>query len=101
MGDLDEVIREMEEIVEELRARKAEQRIIERQERVLSRLLSAQRSIRKRDRTEERLARTGVNPGQRPSPAWVETGRSPSKDPVPAEYRRMVEIYMQLLLRSR
>lgn len=112
MGDLDEVIREMEEVVEELRARKAEQRIIERQERVLSRLLSAQRSIRKRDRTEERLAQTGVNPGQRPSPAWVETGRSPaerlqramlrgSKDPVPAEYRRMVEIYMQLLLRSR
>lgn len=111
MGDLGQVIEEMEELVRDLRARKVESRIVERQEKILSRMLSAQRSIRKRDESERRRSRAGVNPQQRSGPGPVDAGRSRaeilqramlrgSQDPVPAEYRGMVERYMRCLLRG-
>jgi hypothetical protein len=111
MGEIGDVIDEMEEVTRELRRRQADRRIVERQERILSRLLSAQRSLRRQDETEERQSRTGVDPGPRHSPPPVEMGRTPaerlrrsmlrgSQDPVPAEYRRIVEIYMQQLMRE-
>lgn len=112
MGEIGDVLEEMEEVARELRKRQADPRIIERQERILSRLLSAQRSLRKQDETEERQSQTGVDPARRPNPPPVDMGRSPaerlrramlrgSQDPVPAEYRRIVEIYMQQLMRDR
>ncbi|MCK4306184.1 MAG: hypothetical protein KAY24_18230 [Candidatus Eisenbacteria sp.] len=111
MGNLGKAIQEMEELIRDLRGRHAERRIVERQEKILSRLLNAQRSIRKRDESEERRSRVGLNPGQRISPPGIDTPRSEaellrramlrgSKDPVPAEYRGMVERYMRCLLRG-
>ncbi len=112
MHELGEAVKEMEELVNQLRQRKADRRIIERQEKILSRMLSAQRSIRKRDESEERQSRVGVNPDGRRSPDPVDPGASPaevlqramlrgSQDPVPPEYRGMVERYMRSLLRDR
>jgi hypothetical protein len=111
LGDAGRMIEEMEELVKELRGRQADPRIIERQERILSRLLNAQRSLRKQDETEERRSRTGEDPGQRTSPGYVDEGRSPaetlrramvrgSQDPVPGEYRRLVEAYLRSLVRT-
>ncbi len=111
MGDLGKAIDEMEEVVREMRNRNADRRIIERQEQILNRLLSAQRSVRQRDQSEERQSRVGVAPLDRERPGEVDMGTSRSeilqrsmlrgaKDPVPAEYRSMVERYMQSLLRG-
>jgi hypothetical protein len=111
LGELGEAIEEMEEVVEDLRARRAERPIVERQEQILSRLLSAQRSMRRRDQSEQRLSHTGTDPAQRLRPGPVDTGESAaetlrkamlrgSQDPVPAEYRRMVDRYMRSLLRE-
>jgi len=112
MGDTGKMIAEMEEIVKDLQARRADPRVVRRQEQILSRLLTAQRSLRKQDETEERRSRTGEDPASRLSPIAVDAGRSPvealrramlrgSQDPVPGEYRRLVEVYLRSLLRAR
>jgi len=109
MNELGEAVQEMEEVVREMRNRRADPRLVERQEQILSRLLSAQRSIRKREESEERLSRTGVDPEGLLSPGPVDMGESRqealqramlrgSQDPVPAEYRRLVEHYLRSLL---
>ncbi len=111
LGDLGSIAKEMEEVARELKARRADPRIVKRQEKILSRLLTAQRSIRRQDENEERQSRTGQNPQWRAAPPEVEVGRPPvellqramlrgSQDPVPAEYRRLVDLYMRSLLRS-
>jgi hypothetical protein len=111
LGDLESLIEEMEEVTEQMRERRADRRIIERQERILSRLLTAQRSIRQRDQSEERQSRTASDPGRLVSPPPVDEGESlaerlqramlrGSQDPVPAEYRPLVEQYLRSLLRE-
>ncbi len=105
LGDLGE---EMDEVVQEMRRRGVDERILKRQERILSRLLTAQRSLRKEGEKQERISRTGVNPLERPSPADVVTGPSWQEalrrgvlrglqDPVPSEYRRLVDTYFRNL----
>jgi hypothetical protein len=67
--------------------------------------------MRRRDQSEQRLARTGTDPAQRVSPGPVDAGESAAEtlrkamlrgaqDPVPAEYRRMVDRYLRSLLRE-
>lgn len=110
MGDLGKIAKEMEDVARELRGRRADPRIVERQERILSRLLTAQRSLRKQDEDEKRESRPGVDAAQRVSPSPVDEGQSPverlrramlrgGQDPVPPEYRRWVDGYMRSLLR--
>ncbi|MFH1143496.1 MAG: DUF4175 family protein [Candidatus Eisenbacteria bacterium] len=111
LGDLQKIIEEMEEVAGELRNHNADRRLIERQERILGRLLTAQRSLRKQDQSEERLSRAGINPAPRPGPGAVDEGSSRaeqlqramvrgSQDPVPAEYRRLVDLYLRTLLKK-
>lgn len=111
MGDLGKIAKEMEDVARELRGRRTDPRIVERQERILSRLLTAQRSLRKQDEDEKRESRPGVDAAQRVSPAPVDQGPSPvellrramlrgGQDPVPPEYRRWVDGYMRSLLRA-
>jgi hypothetical protein len=111
MGDLGKIAKEMEDVARELRGRHTDPRIVERQERILSRLLTAQRSLRKQDEDEKRESRPGVDAVQRVSPPAVDPGQSPvellrramlrgGQDPVPPEYRRWVDGYMRSLLRT-
>jgi hypothetical protein len=109
--ELGNIASEMEEIVEELKNRKADRKLIARQEEILSRLLQAQRSERRRDESRRRRSQVGVAPLDLISPDAIRSGESleemlkrallrGAKDPVPAEYRRMVDRYMRTLLRS-
>jgi hypothetical protein len=50
---------EMEEVIETLKNEQASEEIIRRQERILSRLLDAQRSVKRRDYSRRRQARSG------------------------------------------
>lgn len=57
-GRLDEVANDMGEVVKELSDNKVNQKIIRRQQRILSRLLDAQRSMRRQDFSRKRKAET-------------------------------------------
>jgi hypothetical protein len=71
LGDLDKVAEEMKEVVRDLEQRDINPTTYQRQERILSRLLDAQRSMRERDYEKRRRAETGKE-YQRLSPAELD-----------------------------
>ena len=63
LGDLGKIGEEMEAVAKELRSKRPAPNVNERQERILSRLLDAQRSATQRDFSKQRKSETGkVNP---------------------------------------
>jgi len=58
-GRLDGIARDMEQVVKDLQRKHVSPRTIERQKRILSRLLDAQRSMHKRDYSRKRESRPG------------------------------------------
>jgi hypothetical protein len=112
MGRLDDLAKEMEETVRQMREKNVDERLLKRQERILSRLLTAQRSLRKQDFEEQRRSRTGVDAENPVSPATVATGMSESEqlrrgilkgnqDPVPGDFRRIIDAYFRALMEKR
>lgn len=59
LGRLDQIAKEMEEVARDFQNRSVDRQTVERQQRILSRLLDAQRSLRERDLSKERQAETG------------------------------------------
>jgi hypothetical protein len=57
-GNLDQLVKDMEQVVKELQERKAGRQTIQNQERILSRLLDAQRSLNSQDLSKKRQAKT-------------------------------------------
>jgi len=89
-GRLDRMVQEMDEVVRELKQQQASSETIRRQERILSRLLDAQHSIRRRDYSRRRQAREGRDvirrspePTQMPGAEWM--------DRIQRDILRMVE----------
>jgi len=66
LGDLGKIGAEMEEVAKALRSKRPSQQIHDQQERILSRLLDAQRSATQRDFSKKRKSKTGQN-----DPAWL------------------------------
>jgi hypothetical protein len=108
LGRMGDLAGEMEELAEEMERSDVDERIVKRQEQFLSRLLDAQRSIRKRDLGRERQSRTGEQlASERPSklPAELLSARERLEadilrgrsDLYPPEYRELVERYFQAL----
>jgi hypothetical protein len=108
LGRLGDIGKEMEELVQDMRHRGVDERVLRSQERILSRLLTAQKSLRKEGQKEERVSRPGQNPDGRPAPADYTGGPDPAealrrgilrggRDPVPGEFRRLVETYFRSL----
>jgi hypothetical protein len=56
LGRLDELGEEMEEVIRQLQAKNMDRKVIERQERILSRLLDAQKSVREKEYSKKREA---------------------------------------------
>ena len=61
IGNLDQMVKDMEEVVKELKQNNVSQETVQQQERILSRLLDAQRSVHRRDYSRKRLAKVGRN----------------------------------------
>jgi hypothetical protein len=112
MGRLDDIAKEMEETVKQMRDRNVDQRLLQRQEKILSRLLTAQRSLRRQDFEEQRRSRTGVDAENPASPPPVATGLSEgeqlrrgilkgNQDPIPGDFRRIVDAYFRALMERR
>jgi len=109
LGRLDDLGKEMQEVAKEIRERHLDDRILRRQEKILSRLLTAQRSLRKQDFEDQRRSRTGVDPTNPLAPPPVATGLSRreqlrrgilkgTQDPIPSDFRRIVDAYFRALI---
>jgi hypothetical protein len=112
LGRLDNLAKEMGEVAEALRKNNVDDRLLERQQRILSRLLDAQKSIRRKDDENERESKTAEQLS-RPSPAPLsrEQLMGPDRlrtdilrgqsDNYPAQYRALVEKYFRALSEQR
>ncbi|HID10538.1 MAG TPA: hypothetical protein EYP17_04465 [Candidatus Latescibacteria bacterium] len=105
-GRLDRVVEEMEEVEKALRERRIDQDTRRRQEKILSRLLDAQRSLRRRGYSRKREAQRpgeyrAVSPGPLPPDAlrgdeWEALVREVLKE-APEAYRPLVRQYLEAL----
>jgi hypothetical protein len=109
LGRLGNVGEDMKQVVEELRQGRLGQQTLDRQQRILSRLLDAPRSVEKRDYSRRRTSRPGVevvrsSPGAlspellRTRPSLAALLAKGGRDPVSPKYRALVEEYFQALL---
>ncbi len=61
LGRLDQTAKDMEEVAKDLQQQKIDRQTLDRQQRILSRMLDAQRSMREREYKDERQAERGKN----------------------------------------
>lgn len=112
LGQLGQTGEDMKKVVEDLRGGRLSQETVDRQQRILSRLLDAPRSVEKRDYSRRRTSRPGVDvvrssPGalspellkERPSLAAL-LARG-GRDPVSPRYRALVDQYFQAILQGK
>jgi len=60
-SNLDNVLKQMQEVVKDMNTEKLDDNLVQKQERILSKLLDAQRSINERDFEKNRESNTGQN----------------------------------------
>jgi len=111
LGRLEGVEQEMRQVVKDLQNRRLTQQTIRRQQRILSRLLDAQRSVRRRDYSRKRQATPGKtyyvrSPGEIPSEVLQQRDRL-REDLLRArragyspDYLRLIERYFEALNRA-
>jgi hypothetical protein len=111
LGRLDQLGQDLEEAVKELESGRVDRKLIERQAKILNRLLTAERSLQKQDQDDRREARTGKDVTPRTPAALTERdlgkknpmdqeimqGRS---DPFPPRYRNLIDAYFRALTRQ-
>jgi len=78
-SNLDETLKQMQEVIADMRSEKLSDEIIQKQERILSRLLDAQRSMNERDFEKERESKSGTAQ-QRTSPGELNLAKQKGKD---------------------
>ena len=71
LGDLQKIADEMKEVVENLQQNNVNPNTIRQQQKILSRMLDAQTSMRERDYEQRRTSTAGTTP-VRPSPAEIQ-----------------------------
>ncbi len=69
LGDLNQIGKDMEEVARELKRRNPGRKVLEKQQRILSRLLDAQRSAHRRDYSRKRISKTATGPLRPRGPA--------------------------------
>lgn len=108
LGDLGKVGNDMEEVVRELHNRNVNRHTIDRQKRILSRLLDAQRSMHNRDYSKKRKAETGktyqaLSPQSVPSQLLTKKDRLKNellkamKEGYSKDYRDLIRKYFEAL----
>jgi hypothetical protein len=108
LGRLDQAQREMQEVEEALRQGASDGDVEQKQQRILSRMLDAQRSINRRDFDPQRESRPGEDvarssPAEIPAELLRESDRlrldllKTEADRYPAQYRAIIESYLKSL----
>lgn len=88
-ANLENIVKEMQEVVTDMRSDKLDDDLIQKQERILSKLLDAQRSVNDRDYENERKANSGQTMA-RQSPADLNLNSPKAKDKIKEELMRAV-----------
>jgi hypothetical protein len=106
-GRLDDLVSEMEKVISDLKNNKVDRQTIERQEKILSRMLSAGSSLQEQETSQQRQAEPGkedLSSGSRsrPNAGQPDWRRAPElknwrNQPYPLEYRELLEEYFRLL----
>ncbi len=111
LGRLDQVAKDMEEVAKDLASQRLDQRTLDRQRRILSRLLDSQRSVRERDLSPKRQAQTGKNvvrPSPGPLPPDLGTPQGSlaedllraKKEGYSPDYLELIRLYFEALARQ-
>ncbi|HET9950404.1 MAG TPA: hypothetical protein VFS09_01290 [Candidatus Eisenbacteria bacterium] len=111
LGDMDGVANDMKGVEQDLRAGRLGQETVNKQQRILSRLLDAPRSVEKRDYSRKRMSRPGVDvvrssPGAlspellKSRPSLASLLAKGSRDPVTPKYRALVDEYLESLMKE-
>ena len=112
LGDLERLVEEMKGIAGELEERRVNEDLVERQKRILSRLLDAQRSLHQRDYSQRRKAEVGEGlPGiQGPEGLPQDLGERRKalredllkalQEGYPQEYEALIKAYFRSLAES-
>ena len=111
LGDMDGVSEDMKGVEQDLRSGRLGQDTVNKQQRILSRLLDAPRSVEKRDYSRKRMSKPGVDvvrssPGAlspellKARPSLAALLAKGSRDPVTAKYRALVDEYLESLMKE-
>lgn len=110
LGRIDDLGDEMLEVAERLERGELNARLLEREERILSRMLESQRSLVQRDYKRERISRTAGDVGAAPGPGQVgkesdtdlmlEIIRRSMRGRGPAEFEALNRLYFRALSRK-
>jgi predicted amino acid-binding ACT domain protein len=82
-SNLEKILNEMKEVVNNLQSEKVDDELIKQQEKILSKLIDAQRSVNERDYEENRKSNTGENVARVTPPELIlttEEGKSKLRD---------------------
>lgn len=106
-GRMDDLVEEMKQVIEDLKKQQVSRQTIERQEKILTRMLDAQQSLKERDFSKQRQAESGRLPenGYRPTQAdkgkWTPQGlpawKNWRQEYYPLEYKEILEEYFRSL----
>ncbi|MCX5801386.1 MAG: hypothetical protein NTX17_08375 [Candidatus Eisenbacteria bacterium] len=112
LGRLEEIVDDMKNVEEQMGTRQLDQDVIHRQNKILSRLLDAQKSVQQQDYTGKRYSRPGKDFSDRQSPPELPRELLDQREKIrldmlrgrtdryPDSYRELVEQYMRALSRT-
>lgn len=111
LGDMDQLAQDMKDVEQDLTKPKVDPKVVDRQEKILSRLLDAQRSVRQREMSLQRQSKTATLADRTSPPPLPESllrkDRTLEEDVLrgandryPAQYRKLVEEYFRALSRE-
>lgn len=89
-ADLENIVNQMKEVVSDMNTEKLNDELIQKQEKILSKLLDAQKSINERDFEKERKSESGTN-YTRNSPAELNLKNQQGKEKLKEELNRAVQ----------
>jgi hypothetical protein len=105
LGRMDDLIEEAERVIEDLRGQRASQETIRRQEKILTRLLNAQKSLRRRDYSQRRRSEPGEEYAVKPPPELSLEEREKLMEDIlyrrrgyyPPEYEELIRAYIRAI----
>ena len=89
-ADLDNILKEMQEVLTNMKTERLDDKLVQKQEQILSKLLDAQRSINERDFEKKRKSNTGEN-YVRQSPSDINLSSDEGKEKLKDELNKAVQ----------
>ncbi|HEY9187624.1 MAG TPA: DUF4175 family protein [Ignavibacteria bacterium] len=90
LGDLDKISKEMQEVIRDMKDKNVDENTLQKQERILSRLLDAQRSMRERDFEKQRKSNVGKD-FTRQSPKEIDFNSLEGKNKLQQDLLKAIE----------